>query len=63
MIMIYLMFEILYYSNFLYSFFHLLTTVVYTLVRGIPAVWCPITELLVIHTLVPSEAEHLVRTT
>lgn len=35
------------------------TTVVNALVRGVPAVGRPVTQLLVVHTLVATEARHL----
>lgn len=34
------------------------TTVVDAFIRGIPAVRCPVAELSVVHTLVPTEARH-----
>lgn len=39
------------------------TAVVYALVWGIPAMWSPVTEMLVVNTLVPTQAQNLARAT
>lgn len=40
-----------------------LTAIINALVRGVPAVWGPVTEMLVVYTLVPTETGQLPGTT